>query len=309
MTGYVIVIDHKQRSIDGDAYRLLIREEGRLFRGIAWSQLALLIIGPQTEVVTRVWSRLAAHGIAALLLARDVEHSCWITPAHPGWSQNRADQYRARESRGSRLALARFVLREKCLAYRAASGSLMDGALESAIERVLRALDDASDEDSLRGLEGGLAAEWFRHLRAGLDPGWGFRYRQRRPPPDPFNAVLSLGYTILAATAARALLRNGLDPAVGFLHSPQSDRDALALDALECLRPRFDRHALRLMQGWSIADFIGDPQLGCRLGKSARLGFYSAMGSFQDEMETELRLWCQRFRSEMSKARFEHCPT
>lgn len=302
MSGYVVVVDHQKRSVDGDASRLLIREDGRLFRGIAWSHLALLIIGPQTDVATRVWSRLAANGVATLLLARDVEHSCWITPALPGWNQLRADQYRAREHHCSRLALARFVLREKCMAYRAASGQLVDVGLESAIARVLDTLDRTKDEDGLRGMEGAVAAEWFKSLRAGLDPGWGFRQRQRRPPPDPFNAVLSLGYTVLAATTARALLRNGLDPAVGFLHCPQSGRHALALDALECLRPRFDRHALRLMAGYKTEDFTGDPQLGCRLGKSARLAFYSMLSSIQDEVETELRLWCQRFRTELSRS-------
>mgnify|MGYP000859447691 FL=1 len=72
--------------------------------------------------------------------------------------------------------------------------------------------------------------------------------RSRRPPRDPFNALLSFLYTMLANDVVAALETVGLDPAVGFLHRDRPGRASLALDLMEELRPYLaDRLALSLI--------------------------------------------------------------
>jgi CRISPR-associated protein Cas1 len=72
---------------------------------------------------------------------------------------------------------------------------------------------------------------------AGLSPGLDFEGRNRRPPRDPMNALLSFAYAILVKDLTVALLSVGFDPFLGFFHRPRYGRPALALDLMEEFRP------------------------------------------------------------------------
>jgi CRISPR-associated protein Cas1 len=83
---------------------------------------------------------------------------------------------------------------------------------------------------TLRGLEGTAARAHFAGLAAVLPPALGFTGRNRRPPRDPANACLSLGYTLLHAEAVTAAQAAGLDPLLGFYHRPAFGCESLASD-------------------------------------------------------------------------------
>lgn len=106
--------------------------------------------------------------------------------------------------------------------------------LGALIERTAR----CGTVNSLNGVEGRAAAvhfSVFRHLiRA---PGWTFKSRNRRPPRDPVNALLSFGYTVLTHQVESAVRSVGLDPYLGFLHQTAYNRPSLALDLVEEFRP------------------------------------------------------------------------
>lgn len=110
----------------------------------------------------------------------------------------------------------------------------------------------ADSLDELLGIEGTAAATYFGEFNGllktddGLDMGTGsiepeFRFefagRNRRPPTDPVNALLSLAYSLLAKDCTLAAAATGLDPYVGFYHQPRHGRPALALDLMEEFRP------------------------------------------------------------------------
>ena len=106
----------------------------------------------------------------------------------------------------------------------------------------LKAARGCASIDSLRGIEGDAAAEYFAafdELLLREKDFFAFPGRVRRPPTDPVNAMLSLFYTVLARDYSSALEGVGLDPYVGFLHSDRPGRRSLALDAMEELRPVF----------------------------------------------------------------------
>jgi len=113
------------------------------------------------------------------------------------------------------------VLRGACVSMRAAA------------ER----LDRCSTLDEIRGCEGSAAASYFRVFGTLIDTA-GFRFdgRNRRPPMDPVNALLSLGYTLLANAVEAAVHVVGLDPYLGALHSPETGRPSLVCDLQEELR-------------------------------------------------------------------------
>jgi CRISPR-associated protein Cas1 len=90
-------------------------------------------------------------------------------------------------------------------------------------------------------------------MRESLRENFAFETRSRRPPQDRFNALLSFLYALLLADCRSALQTVGLDPQMGFLHSPRPGRESLALDLMEEFRPVLaDRLALTLINRGQI---------------------------------------------------------
>lgn len=120
-----------------------------------------------------------------------------------------------------------------------------------AINRLIDEIPKAKDLDELRGIEGQAAAEYFsvfNELIIDQKDDFIFSDRNRRPPLDEVNALLSFIYTILAHDIRSALETVGLDPAVGFLHRDRPGRPGLALDIMEEFRPVIaDRLVLSLI--------------------------------------------------------------
>ncbi len=110
----------------------------------------------------------------------------------------------------------------------------------------------------LLGLEGAATAMHFRLLRQALHGEWKFERRLHHPSPDPVNAMLSLGYTLLYSRMSGLLQMHGLDPYLGFFHEPKRGHAALASDLIEEWRcPVVDSLILQLVNNRQItpADF------------------------------------------------------
>ena len=129
-----------------------------------------------------------------------------------------------------------------------------DCGLEDAARKVKELLPlvlEVSDLEALRGLEGVGAAAYFDvfdHLLLNRKEDFFFHGRNRRPPLDRVNAMLSFAYSLLAHDCASALESVGLDAYVGFLHRDRPGRESLALDLMEELRPCMaDRFVLTLV--------------------------------------------------------------
>ena len=142
---------------------------------------------------------------------------------------------------------------------------------------------------TLGGYEGAASAEYFEAFGSLLrgDTGLGFETRSRRPPRDPVNAILSYGYTLLMHQCASAIKTVGLDTYIGFLHSSQYSKPALALDLMEEFRaPVVDSVVLTLINNRILqsSDFI-DEMGAYRLKDGARRSF---LEKFEERMSTEI---------------------
>lgn len=154
----------------------------------------------------------------------------------------RLAQYRALDQPTRALELARAIVEARLrsqarLLHRHARRHGPDDELRRAITALhfnrLRAAT-ACDLDTLRGCEGAGAAAYFSVFGKLLrNPDFRFDGRNRRPPLDPVNALLSLGYTLLTTLVESCLAVVGLDPYLGALHAPQSGRPSLACDLVE----------------------------------------------------------------------------
>ena len=145
-------------------------------------------------------------------------------------------------------------------------GLRVDGERLSAASRQIHELlpqvKEETSLDRLRGLEGVGASAYFGVLDdmvLGDKETFYFRGRNRRPPLDAFNALLSFAYSLLAHDCASALESVGLDSYVGFLHRDRPGRTSLALDLMEELRPCMaDRFVLTLINNRVVqaTDFL-----------------------------------------------------
>lgn len=110
----------------------------------------------------------------------------------------------------------------------------------SQMQKVLKQVPRAESLASLLGLEGNLAALYFGALpnliSAQVPPEMHFAGRNRRPPKDRFNCLLSFGYALLLKDVMSAILTVGLESALGFYHQPRSQAAPLALDLMEIFR-------------------------------------------------------------------------
>lgn len=146
------------------------------------------------------------------------------------------------------------------------------------LEKVLESLSvPGVSTDSARGLEGGAAAAYFAAYTTLFPESLGFKNRNRRPPEDPVNAVLSLCYTMLHFEVVREVEITGLDPVIGFLHQFDYGRESLACDLVEPYRPEVDRFVWGIFRErvFTARDFpLGDERPGCYLKKESRKRFY-----------------------------------
>jgi CRISPR-associated protein Cas1 len=124
-------------------------------------------------------------------------------------------------------------------------------------ERAKKALD-AITMSELRGIEGDTAKIYFSAFDDMIIPqndSFKFENRNRRPPTDRINALLSFGYSLLSREVTSAITSVGLDPYVGYLHKDRPGRESLALDLMEELRPIFvDRFVITLVNLRQLTD-------------------------------------------------------
>lgn len=239
-----------------------------------------------THASVAAMAELADRGVQISFLSEGGRFLGRVEGRWQGGSLLRRAQYRAASSPRATLGIARGLVlgklaNQRQMLLRSARDAEEDaaGRLRRAADQIASALKSARQADNLdvlRGCEGQGAASYFAAFPAMLRherPGLGFETRQRRPPRDPVNALLSFLYAVLLNDVCSALLAVGLDPAVGFLHQDRPGRPSLGLDLMEEFRAPFaDRAVLALLNRDQLgdADFKRDGSGALRLKDGAR---------------------------------------
>ncbi len=152
-------------------------------------------------------------------------------------------QVRLTEDEGFRLELSKKMIRAKLnnqavvlRRYQKSSGiSVLNEINEISLYE--RKAENCGSAEQLMGYEGSAAKAYFRGLAAVVEESFRFQGRNRRPPRDPFNSMLSLGYSILLNEVYGEIEHRGLNPYFGFLHRVRENHPALASDLMEEWRP------------------------------------------------------------------------
>ena len=279
-----LYIDRKGLSCKLENGALVFQENGRRCGTVPTAPLERIVFKSDVVINTGALAKLAARGIGMLFLSGHAVKPTLFLPTEHKDAQRRLSQYQLSEDPEFCRLFAAEILKEKLRAQRLHVAELAmempeeKTFFESALARLdalAGRLTAALTLDAQRGLEGLAAAVYFEALARSVDPKLGFTHRNRRPPKDPVNALLSLTYTLLASEASASAHQAGLDPFVGFLHALDYGRPSLACDLMEPLRPQADRFVLRLFKEQSItaSDFNRTAE-HCLLTKDGRIKFY-----------------------------------
>lgn len=202
----------------------------------------------------------------------------------------RRAQYRLADEPQEALHIARLIVAAKIHNYRQALRRFVrDYGPDAEAEAAAASLDhskrhalQADDTAELMGHEGQASNTWFASfpkLLVAENHGFTFAGRNRRPPKDAINAMLSFAYTLIAADTTAALETVGLDPYVGVLHAMRPGRASLALDITEEFRAYLgDRLVISLINRRQItpADFMPQGDQGIVMTDKGRKTFLTA---------------------------------
>lgn len=257
--------------LDNNTVRLEVEHETRL--RVPMHHLGAMVCFGQVSVSLPLMHRLAEEGIALVLLDGHGRFKARLEGAVSGNVLLRQAQHRQADIPVFALKVARNCIAGK---VRNCRQVLLRGVRESKVKddtavlargaddlaAALRALPAAGDLDTLRGIEGEAARQYFAALNHLLRPITREYFRMdgrtRRPPRDRLNALLSFLYSLLMNDCRSAIEAAGLDPQIGFLHAVRPGRAALALDLMEEFRYFADRLALSLINRGQLGadDFV-----------------------------------------------------
>lgn len=246
--------------LDYDTVQVRVERENRL--RVPLLRLESIVVFGRVGVTSPLIHRCAEEGRAVVWMSRHGRFRGRLVGPTNGNVLLRRAQHLALSDTTRRNAIARQMVAAKIQnsrnqLLRAARDSRQadaGAALTQAAARlatILGRLRSVDAIDEMRGAEGEAAMEYFAVFDSMISAqreDFGFDGRNRRPPRDRTNAILSFLYTILANECSAALEGVGLDPQVGYLHALRPGRASLALDLMEEFRaPLADRLALTLI--------------------------------------------------------------
>lgn len=307
MDKLVVVLDNKDIVVRLEGKALRVERPEAPLQRFPLGLIEQVVVYGSPLISSDVWRALVEYNISAVVLpARGKGESAWLGSGlstsimvrirqYQGWNEssikNRVvceilrmkimGQYRLMtalgrgEDNNQQLNYSQFGVSEKKMT------KLVKKA-ETELQSCFDELDPKKGVDKLRGLEGYASKTWFDFLSKVLHKRWKFTGRNRRPPQDPVNALLSLSYTLLVSIVSKEVQSRGLDPSLGFLHEVYPGRVSFVLDVAEPFRPGVDAFVLGLLGDiLSPEDFSQGSQEGCRLKKEGRGVYYKAWNQYQ----------------------------
>ncbi|MGQ4808072.1 CRISPR-associated exonuclease Cas4/endonuclease Cas1 fusion [Candidatus Entotheonellaceae bacterium PAL068K] len=248
---------------------LEIRHKGRVVNTARLLETSQLSLFGNVQLTAQALRALVAREVSIVHLSYGGWLNAVTTPPPHKNIDLRRRQFAAAADPAVCLCLARTFVSGKIRNAR----TLLRRNARALPDRILRRLavarrraEGAESLEQLLGIEGTAAREYFAHFacmfKPGDDtppPGFEFTSRNRRPPRDPVNALLSFLYAMLTKEMLVTLIGVGFDPYLGFYHQPRYGRPALALDLMEEFRPLVaDSVAISLINNGALrpSDFI-----------------------------------------------------
>lgn len=295
-----LIVDRKGASLKLQRKAITVHENGEYRTSIPLSHIDRIIICNNTQIGTNLLGAAAENGIAFTVIdSRNPQKSSQMYPVKRTDVQRRLNQYVLATAGTNAEQWSAILIRKKLQKQR----RLLQNALKqradkrkyllTAIQRIAdgeKSLKAAKTAETIRGIEGAAARAYFAGYGQLFAPALNFNGRNRRPPRDPVNAILSLSYTMAHKEAVIAIIKAGLDPMLGFYHTPEHSRESLACDLIELIRPDIDKWAWQQFKQKTLrADHFKTDAGGCFLGKAGREQYFPNWEIFARTLRKQLK--------------------
>lgn len=300
--GNVLYVTTPQAYLSLDGETIVVKKDEKQSTRLPLHNLEAIVCFNYPGVSPMLMGACAERNIGLSFLKPEGRFLARVTGRVKGNLLLRKKQYQLAQDEGTAVSVAASCLSAKIFNSRQVINRairdhslLVDVPLLQAasdfLKQTLLAIQTAGNLETLRGLEGSAAKQYFG-VFGGLilqqKQDFPFTGRNRRPPLDNVNALLSFLYTLLTYEVSSALETIGLDPQVGFLHADRPGRPSLALDLIEELRPVLaDRLVLTLINRKQIngSGFIHKESGGIVMDDDTRKKVLSA---WQEKKQTEI---------------------
>lgn len=236
----VVYITEQGARVKKSGGRLIVTKKGKVVEEIPLMKVdQVRILGQGVTLTTPALAALAARNVDVVYLTQRGRFLARVNGKESKHGNLRFKQARLVDQPQRCFELAKQIVAGKLINQRALLNELASSAPDeiaaaiSGINAMGKRVKGAPDRDTLLGLEGQGAVSYWKGFRALLKGQWGFDRRAYYPPPDPINALLSFGYTLLLNDIQGALRTVGLDPYLGVFHVIDYGRPSLALDLEE----------------------------------------------------------------------------
>ncbi|MFV0476264.1 MAG: CRISPR-associated endonuclease Cas1 [Parahaliea sp.] len=297
-----LYLDRRGLSIGLQNKALTLHLDGEFQRSIPLALIGRVVCNSSVSVKTSVLASMAEQGIGVTLFGgRKGRLAAHLGGAGTLDVERRIGQYQCYLDENARIVwaqrlMAHKLLRQQRLLQRALSLRPDQRLpLTRGIKRIAVLYDKLRDEpmdnrDSLRGIEGAAARHYFEAYASILPASLEFKGRNRRPPKDPVNVLLSLGYTLLHGEVMQVLCSVGLDPWLGIYHDPAHGRASLVCDIQELYRHLVDRLVWRLLADRVLREHhFSQEGEACLLSKEGRALFYPQHEHLMQKLRPRLR--------------------
>ncbi len=290
-----LYVQDRAASVRLSGGRLIVTVPGQPATMVRLVNTSSVTLFGNVQITTQALRRLMDEGVPVLFATS----GGWLVGRAMGTDTKnvelRSAQYQATQSVEQSLAMARAFVTTKILNCRTLLRRNHKGKPKvalSELKQLARKARETSSMESLLGLEGAAARTYFQEfsgmLKDNLEEEFHFERRNRRPPRDPINALLSFCYSLLVRETNLAAQAVGLDPLLGFYHQPRFGRPSLALDLMEEFRPVLaDSTVLSVINNGIVSsqDFVrGQGSVG--LKPPARKRVIQAMQRRMDQLVT-----------------------
>ncbi|MFQ6098590.1 MAG: CRISPR-associated endonuclease Cas1 [Armatimonadota bacterium] len=286
--GRVMYIDEQGAYVRKSGGRIIVTKRGETIASVPAANVDQLVLVGAAQVSSQAVRWLLRMNVEVLYLSYYGRFEGRFVPETHGNVVLRLKQYQAHFDSHFCLSASREFVRGKLsnlrtllLRQNRTLGSAEVRGAADEIASAIAQIASAGDLDELRATEARGSKAYFQafgHLIKAEDADFDFKRRDRRPPPDPVNALLGFAYAMLCADAVSACSLAGLDPYVGFFHRPRYGRPSLALDLMEEFRPIIaDSVVLTLLNKRMIRPHHFVRRLrGCFLTEKGREPFFRA---------------------------------
>ena len=293
-----LFIDRKNIDVRMDAGALTFYENDVRVGTVPAAPLDRVVFKGTATLSTKVLGELGQHGIGIIVLTGYKNEPSIFFPSPHNDARRRIAQCVLSQDTEYRRLFSVDIVREKVAGQVQLVDDLAKIHTQLGVEferyrqwlhQDYARIDAKTTLEELRGIEGHAATAYFQAIAAILPKSLCFSKRTRRPPTDPFNVILSLTYTLFISESALAIHKAGLDPFVGFLHTPDFGRTSFACDLVEVFRPQADRFAIDLFHSKTLRpeDFSITAK-GCLLGKAGRTRYYPAYEAAADTWRSQM---------------------